>query len=133
MIELSGDYFDKAQKSLEGAQSEFINSRYNNCANRSYYACFQAAISALLRAGISPPGRAEEWRHDFVQTQFIGQLINRRKVYPASLRSALEQNYRLRQVADYGRDDISEIRASRAVGRSELFIEAIGLEMGRTR
>ena len=42
-------YTDKAQESLAGAESEFANGRYNNCANRCYYACFQTAIAALLR------------------------------------------------------------------------------------
>lgn len=39
----------KALDSINGAESEFANRRYDNCANRCYYACFQAAISALLR------------------------------------------------------------------------------------
>src|SRR4051812_3470914 len=107
MMELADDYFDKAQECLAGAQSEYVNDRYNNCANRCYYASFQAAVSALVRAGVHPPGRSEEWGHDFVQAQFIGQLINRRKLYPTALRSTLEQNYRLRQVADYRRDNVS--------------------------
>ena len=101
MASPSDGYFDKSLESLAGAQSEFTNGRYNNCANRCYYATFQAAISVLLVAGISPLGASESWGHDFVQAQFIGQLINRRKLYPADLRGALEQNYRLRLVADY--------------------------------
>jgi hypothetical protein len=43
----------KAEESLSGAESEFANDRNNNCANRCYYACFQAAIAALLTEGIS--------------------------------------------------------------------------------
>jgi uncharacterized protein (UPF0332 family) len=126
MTEMSDDYFEKAQESLGGAQSEFINGRYNNCANRCYYAAFQAAVSALLRAGITPPGSSETWGHDFVQARFIGQLINRRKAYPTALRGTLEQNFRLRQVADYKRDDVSETRAARAVSRTETFLDAVG-------
>jgi uncharacterized protein (UPF0332 family) len=128
MIEMSTDYFDKAHESLEGAQSEFDNGRYNNCANRCYYAAFQAAIGALIRAGITPPSRSEEWGHNYLQAAFIGQLINRRKLYPSALRGTLEQNYRLRVVADYRRDDVTQVRASRAVGRTEDFIETIRRE-----
>ena len=116
-------FLTKAQESLAGAQSEFINGRYNNCANRSYYACFQAAIAALLDAGIQPTGA--QWGHDFVQAQFNGQLINRRKRYPTSLRNTLEQNYRLRETADYRRDHVRELRAARAVRRTEEFLDAI--------
>jgi uncharacterized protein (UPF0332 family) len=132
MNQVSDDYFDKAQQSLEGAQSEFINGRHNNCANRCYYSVFQAAISALVLAGINPPGTSQQWGHDFVQAQFIGQLINRRKVYPTDLRGTLEQNLRLRQVADYQRDDVSETRAGRAVSRTEAFIEAVRQQRGAT-
>jgi uncharacterized protein (UPF0332 family) len=124
-MEFDDVFLDKARESLDGAQSEFINSRYNNCANRCYYACFQAAIYALLRAGIQTPNRDGQWGHDFVQAQFNGQLINRRKLHPTSLRGTLEQNYRLRQAADYQRDRVSEVRAARAVSRTEQFVEAV--------
>lgn len=74
-------FLEKARESLAGAESEYVNERYNNCANRCYYACFQAAIHALQQARIRPGGG--QWGHDFVQGQFIGLLINRRKGYPA--------------------------------------------------
>lgn len=125
MIEDTSDYFEKARESLAGAQSEFINSRYNNCANRCYYAAFQAAIAALIRAGILPTGRSEEWGHDFVQAQFAGQLIHRQKRYPADLRTILGRNYLLRVKADYAHDDVLDVQASRAVARTEEFVEAV--------
>jgi len=125
MLQIVDDYFDKAQESLEGAQSEYINSRYNNCANRCYYAVFQAAISALVRAGITSPSRAGEWGHEFVEAQFVGQLINRRKMFPATLRQTIAQNRSLRKIADYEIDDVSQVRAARAVSRTEQFVEAI--------
>ena len=115
----------KAEESLAGAESEFVNDRYNNCANRAYYACFQAAIHALIGAGVHPLGGSGQWGHDFVQARFVGDLINRRKRYPAELRATLEQNYRLRAAADYGYDQITEIRAARAVRRAEAFVTAI--------
>ncbi len=64
---------------------EFLrsNGRYINCANRCYYACFQAAITALIRSGIQPGG--PQWSHTFVPAQFNGQLINRRKLYSSAL------------------------------------------------
>lgn len=49
-------YREKAEASLAGAVSEYANGRYNNCANRCYYGCFQAAIYALQEAGITPTG-----------------------------------------------------------------------------
>ena len=125
MIESHDDFLEKAAESLEGAQSEFVNSRYNNCANRCYYATFQAAIYALAQAGVTPPGREAEWGHEFVRSHFVGQLINRRKLYPSSLRTTLEQNRALRQTADYKRDHVSDVRADRAIRRTEQFLTAI--------
>ena len=118
-------FLDKAQESLAGAQSEFVNGRYNNCANRCYYACFQAAIHALEQAGIQPASTAGRWGHDFVQTQFAGQLVNRRKRYPRELHEALVRNYGLRQAADYQRDLVSETQARRALRRTREFLATI--------
>jgi uncharacterized protein (UPF0332 family) len=111
-------FLDKAQESLAGAQSEFVNGRYNNCANRCYYACFQAAIHALEQAGIQPTSTAG-------QAQFAGQLVNRRKLYPRELHEALVRNYILRQVADYQWDVISETQAGRALRRTREFLATI--------
>lgn len=122
----SGDVdLDKARESLAGAESEFANGRFNNAANRCYYAVFQAAIHALLAASIRPAGGTVQWGHDFVQGQFVGQLINRRKTYPPELRNSLEQNYRLRETADYRRDHVTEVRAARAVRRAGEFVIAV--------
>jgi len=68
----------KAIESLESAESELANRHFNNCANRCYYACFQAAIAALLAVDIQARCPSGHWRHEQVQAQFIGQLINRR-------------------------------------------------------
>lgn len=54
-------FLEKALESLIGAESEFINGRYNNCANRCYYACFQAAIAALIDAGLGTD--YQQWSH----------------------------------------------------------------------
>src|SRR5687767_7215632 len=94
-------FLAKAEESLARAESEFANRRYNNCANRCYYACFQAAISALIQADIRPRNPQGQWGHDFVQAEFIGQLINRRKLYPSVIRDILERTLILRHTADY--------------------------------
>ena len=132
MIESEDIYLEKAQDSLDGTQSEFINRRYDNAANRCYYAAFQAAVFALTQAGIRPAGAIDEWSHRFVQAQFVGQLINRRKLYPTSLRNTLEENYKLRETADYKRDRVTEVRAHRAINRTVAFVEAIR-QGGQTR
>jgi uncharacterized protein (UPF0332 family) len=125
IVQDQDEFLEKAEESFAGAESEFVNARYNNCANRCYYAVFQAAIYALAQAGITPTSRDAEWGHEFVRSHFIGQLINRRKLYPAQLRTVLEQNRALRQTADYKRDQVTEIRAHRAIRRTEELLTAI--------
>lgn len=118
-------WLEKATENLASAQSELINGRFNSCANRCYYACFHAAIGALVRADVRPRGGANQWSHDFVQAQFAGELVNRRKLYPPELRSTLAQNYALRRTADYTTDTVTATRAVRAVARSESFVYAV--------
>lgn len=118
-------FLKKADDSLVGAASEFANGRYNNCANRCYYACFQAAVAALTRAGIRLPGQGGRWSHAFVPAQFDGQLINRRKLYPSDLRGLLARSYALRQKADYGDDVVSRTEAERTLRRAETFVRTV--------
>jgi uncharacterized protein (UPF0332 family) len=113
----------KALESLSGADSERVNRRYNNCANRCYYAAFQAAIAALLTADIRPS--AGQWSHTFVQGQFAGQLIRRRKLYAAALRDTLSRLQKLRHEADYATYQVTETEATRAFRRSQTFVVAI--------
>jgi uncharacterized protein (UPF0332 family) len=115
-------YLTKAIESLLTAETESINGRYNSCANRCYYACFQAAIVALLSEGIRPAG---QWNHQFVQAQFVSVLINQRKRFDAQLRRALSDNQSLRDKADYRPELVTATQASRALRRSRLFVTAI--------
>lgn len=125
MIGLARVYLEKAEENLAAAESDLANSRYNCCASRCYYACYQAAIYALIRAGMRPPGRSGEWGHDFVQAQFNGQLIARRKIYSSHLRDALQQGFALRARSDYELERVSEVQAVRAVRRAAEFVDAI--------
>jgi uncharacterized protein (UPF0332 family) len=122
-------YLTKAIESLLTAESEFVNGRYNSCANRCYYACFQGAIAALLSQGIRPSG---QWNHQFVQAQFVGVLINQRKRYDAQLRRALSDNQSLRDKADYRPELVTATQASRALRRTRLFVTAIRQRGGVT-
>jgi uncharacterized protein (UPF0332 family) len=118
-------YLLKSEDSLAGAVSEFANGRFDNCANRAYYACFQAAIAALVREGVGPPGKADQWGHDYVQARFTGELFNRRKRHPAALGEALIRGLRLRLLADYKNERVTEVQASRALARARQFVTAI--------
>lgn len=123
-------FLAKAEENVEAARSELVNRRFNSCASRCYYACFQAAIYALIRTGVNV--RAGQWSHRFVQAEFAGRLINREKVYPAHLRTVMEENYALRITADYTYQHVNESRASRAVARTTDFVATLRSSGGQT-
>ena len=124
-------YLEKAQESLAGAESERGNHRFNNCANRAYYACFQAAIAMLLDAGVPQPSSGK-WRHEFVKAQFVTRFINRTKRYTGALRDPLERCSSLREAADYQRKRINQTEADHTVRRAANFVQTI-MEGGESR
>ena len=126
-------YLAKAAESLASAEADFAGGRFNSCANRAYYACFQAAVSALVRAGIGPSPRDRRWRHDAVQALFAEQLINRRKLYPSGLKDSFDRLVTLRHTADYRPDVVTEAQASRAVRRAREFVGGVHQEQGVKR
>jgi uncharacterized protein (UPF0332 family) len=115
-------YLAKAEESLRTAESEFANGRYNSCANRCYYACFQSAIAALLAEGIRARG---QWSHEFVQGQFVGVLINQRHLYDSELRRVLSDNQYVREKANYRPELVNATQASRVLRRTRTFVAAI--------
>jgi uncharacterized protein (UPF0332 family) len=114
-------YLSKARESLAGAQSELVNGRLNNAANRAYYAVFQAAVAALIHAGIRRAG----WYHDDVQALFAAELIRRRKLYAADLRRVIYDLYVVRVEADYQTTLASRTSVERAVRRADAFVRAV--------
>jgi len=118
-------YLDKAIQSLAGAESEYANRRYNNCANRCYYAMFQAAIAALIAAGIRPAGDRERWEHEFVQARFAGVLVKRRKLYGSGLANAFDTVQSARLTADYEIAPIREKAAERALDKARRLVSDV--------
>ena len=124
-VEEAQTYLIKAVESLASAQADYAGARYNSCANRAYYACFQAAVAALLAAGIRPASPRGEWSHEFVQSQFNGLLINRRKLYPLTLRRVLRDTIEVREKADYTPASVSTRVATRILQQAQDFVRAI--------
>ena len=123
-------FLAKAEEALAGARREFAAGAYNNCANRCYYACFNAARAALSRAGIGPRGQDPTWGHAFVQSQFAEQLINRRKEYPSHLKNVLSETQSIRITADYAMRGVTQRTAARALGRATEFLAAVQAKDG---
>ena len=120
-------FLAKATENLAAAESEFTTGRYNSCANRCYYACFQAAIAALDDAGVLLSDRRG---HDQVQARFAGDLVNRRHLYAPELRDVLPILFSLRQQADYEPEPVTLKHAERAVRRMRGFLRAVNERIG---
>ena len=122
------DYLTKAQESLASAEADYAASRFNSAANRSYFACFQAAVATLVDEGsISAKGGHE---HHFIHSAFA-VLVARRKLYPASLSSALPQLVARRQIADYRPRRVSHREAREALASARAFVEAVNIRVSR--
>jgi uncharacterized protein (UPF0332 family) len=120
------DYLAKARQSLLGAQSELEQKRFDNTVNRAYYACFQAAVAALIAADV--PVLTEKGgtvSHQVIHSGFSNLLIRRRKLYPAFLRGALQDVMRDRIAADYGATSVSAAVAGVDVRRAQAFVDEL--------
>ena len=110
--------FDRALESLRAAEICVEAGLVNSEASRAYYAMFQAAEVALVNVGVTRMA----WSHPGLQAAFTTELINRRKLYPATFRDYLPSGLALRQAADYGRSGVSMKIAQRLVRRATLFV-----------
>jgi len=119
------DYLAKAQENLASCESELAQRRYNSCVRSAYYACFHAAIVALMQASVMPMASETLWGHDRVQAQFVGRLIQRRKSYPTRLRRTLLELLAMRHRADYRGVGITQREARQAVQRAQDFVQTI--------
>lgn len=112
--------------SLDGASGELVNGRRDNCASRAYFACFQAAVAALIRFGIYVADPRPVLGHDATQALFTRELIQRRKVFPAELRRTLPELIGMRHAADYWATGVSEREAGQGLARARTFVERRG-------
>ena len=124
-------FLQRAIESLDGATSELVNGRRHNCASRAYYACFQAAVAALIHFGLHVADPRPAPGHDATQALFARELVQRRKVFPAELRRTLPELIGIRHAADYWATGVSEREAARALARARGFVEAVRSEVAR--
>ncbi len=119
------EFFSKAKENLKIARISFDNECYNACANRAYFAAFQAAIAALADKGL----RSERNEHAWVQSEFNFQLIKRRKIYPGKIKSYLLTMQEIRNIADYSDENISKKIARRQLSQATEMIQNIEKEL----
>ncbi|MGE0086070.1 MAG: HEPN domain-containing protein [Desulfococcaceae bacterium] len=120
-------FLKKAMENLRAAEICCEEGLYNACANRLYYSVFQAAIAALLHSGIT----RDKFEHKQVQADFSGELIRKRKIYPAKFKSYLSDMQTVRNRADYHGDDVSRQKSERRLSEAKEMVEWIKREVGK--
>jgi uncharacterized protein (UPF0332 family) len=114
-------YRSKALESLAGAQSELANRRYNNAANRSYYAAYNAVIVLLLRNDY----QSQDWSHRDIQTLYAREIVARRKLLPSEFRNHISDLLSARLRGDYGKRVVSRGQAAAAFADTETLLRRI--------
>ena len=120
-------WLDKATENLTAAQLCLDHGLFNACANRLYYAMFHAGAAALLKNGFKPA--SEKIGHEWLQSNFSGQLIHRRKIFSGKFRPFINDAYWLRVAADYKADFVARKTVLRQLERAKEFIHAIKQEL----
>ena len=110
---------DKAKDTLLDASVSIQNNRWNNAANRLYYACFYAAMALLINDGY------EARTHNGVKA-LLGLHYVKDGIINEELSQAYRKMFNLRQTGDY--DDlavITEDDVKPLLEYAEHFIETI--------
>ena len=110
---------EKAKETLLDLNAAIESKRWNNAANRMYYACFYAAMALLINDG------HEARTHNGVKA-LLGLHYVTNELISAELNIAYRQMFTLRQTGDY--DDlavISENNILPLLAPAEKFIETI--------
>ena len=127
MSETVQKYLEKSEEGLASSRDDLAKKRFNSCANRSYYACYQAAVALLLKHNVTPTGERGTWTHEALQAQ-VSILIRRRKVLPAEHKTTLPELMAARLIADYESESVSKTRAGRILKKAEKFVNLIAKE-----
>jgi uncharacterized protein (UPF0332 family) len=114
----------KARASIAGAELELSSGYLDSAVNRAYYACYQAAVAALVAEHV-PPIVDRYWPHDVVHVKFPAVLIDERGIYPPTERATLKAIFDERLKADYEPDNVSASTAGEAVHRARVFVDLI--------
>lgn len=120
-------YINKANENLEAARLCHHNNHYNACSSRAYYAMLQAAIAILTAKGFYPQQKRVD--HMRLQSAFANELINRRRILTARLKSHLPEAQFFRNAADYETLMISKTIAQRQLAHTLEFLESVRKEL----
>jgi len=111
---------ERAKEALLDVRVSIQNDRWNNAANRLYYACFYAAIALLIN------DEYEAHTHNGVRA-LLGQHYVKNGIIDEELSQAYRRMFNLRQTGDY--DDMAMITENDVrplVELAERFIAEMG-------
>jgi uncharacterized protein (UPF0332 family) len=117
------EFIEKALESLKAAGLLYDSECHNSCVSRCYYAMFQIAIAALLNEGIKLPEGS--LKHEWVQSQFSGLLVWRRKIYSDEYANYLHSALSIRIDADYKHEKVSKNKTQDLLKKTKKFVEEI--------
>src|SRR5213078_3068647 len=109
---------------LAGAQLAVDHGQYNNAANRAYYAAFQAAIAALIGAGVAPP-TPRYWSHDFVLREYCERHACRGRGFGPGSGTVLKALQDERLKADYEIELLERPSGERALALGQQFVASV--------
>jgi len=121
------EFLEKAKENLSDAEDAFKNGRYNACGNRAYFASYQAAIALLVRSGTQLPSKLD-FKHSWMQANFVTNFIKRKKVFSSSFSNHLN-DLRSREIADYRPESLSKKDAKYALNKANEFCKLIAKEI----
>jgi uncharacterized protein (UPF0332 family) len=122
--EIIDAYLTKANESLESAKDDLSQRRYNSCASRAYYSCYQASVALLTNQGKVSKGARKIWKHEAIQAQ-IAMLIRRKKVLPSLHKRTLPTLLITRLEADYKPQSITKREAKRSLQTATDFVRLV--------
>ena len=115
-------HMERAFKRLEVARLNLASGYPDDSCNRSYYATFEAASTALAVLGISPPRT-----HKGVAKLFQQHVVKPGRV-DTKTGAVISRIERLRLIADYEGVPIEMEQAHDALRQAEKFVEVIRAE-----
>ena len=116
-------YMRKSEQALSSARQLLATGDADGACNRAYYAMFDAAQAALLAANVGAAANATKTHRGLISA--FGQHLVLGGRVAADLGSALNKVERLRLLADYTGDPVSEEDGAWAVEQAAVFVAAI--------
>lgn len=116
-------YMRKAAQALVSARQLLAGGDADGACNRAYYAMFDAAHAALRSANIVETASATKTHRGLIAA--FGQHLVLGGYVASELGGSLNKVERLRLLADYTGDPVSDEDAAWAVGQADIFVTAI--------